>query len=106
MNIQKIIISPIITEKAMSSSGVGRYSFIVDKSASKTDIKQAVRSMFKVNVVNIQTAIAKGKRKRIGARKVEVAGPVWKKAIVTLKKGEKIDKFEIGGEKEEKKKKK
>lgn len=106
MNNQQVIISPIITEKAMKATEVGKYSFIVAQKASKTDIKLAVGSMFKVNVVSVQTSIVKGRQKRNGTRRIETTEPQWKKAIVKLKKGEKIGIFEPGGEEEEKEKKK
>lgn len=94
---QNIIISPIITEKSMKAGEGGKYSFIVSKLASKTAIKEAVGSMFKVSVINVQTSIVKGRQKRNGARRIEVTAPSWKKAIVKLKKGEKIGLFEPGG---------
>lgn len=111
---QNIIISPIITEKSMKVSEGGKYSFVVAQSASKTAIRHAVGSLFKVNVVSIQTSIIKGRQKRNGARRIEVTQPAWKKAMVQLKKGEKIGLFEPGGadtdqageEKKEKEKKK
>ena len=92
-----IIISPIITEKSMKAAEGGKYSFLVSRFSSKTDIKQAVARMFKVNIVNVRTIIIKGKRKRSGARRIEVNDSEIKKAIVQLKKGEKIGLFEPGG---------
>lgn len=106
MNNQPVIISPIITEKAMKASEGSKYSFLVTKTASKTAIKIAVRSMFKVNVIDVQTNIVKGKQKRAGTRRIEVTESAWKKAIVQLKKGEKISLFEPTGTEEEKEKKK
>lgn len=101
-----IIISPIITEKAMKASEGGKYSFITAVGASKTAIKLAVESLFKVNVVSIQTNIVKGRQKRIGTRRIEVTAQPWKKAMVQLKKGEKIGIFEPGSEEAEKENKK
>lgn len=106
MNMQDVIISPIITEKAMKASESGKYSFIVALMATKTTIKQAVENMFKVNVVSIQTNIVKGRQKRTGTRRIEVTAEPWKKAMVQVKKGEKIGIFEPGSEEEEKEKKK
>lgn len=106
MDTQSIIISPVITEKAMKASEGGKYSFITAVSASKTDIKQAVESLFKVNVVSIQTNIVKGRQKRTGTRRIEVTAEPWKKAMVQLKKGEKIGLFEPGAEESEKENKK
>ena len=101
-----IIISPIITEKSMKAAEGGKYSFLVSRFSSKTDIKQAVARMFKVNIVNVRTIIIKGKRKRSGARRVEINDSEMKKAIVKLKKGDKISLFEPGGGEEEDKKNK
>jgi large subunit ribosomal protein L23 len=100
---KNIIVSPIITEKSMKAVEAGKYSFLVSRLASKTAIKQAIAGMFKVNIVNVYTILIKGKRKRIGARRVEVTDSEIKKAIVTLKNGEKIGLFEPGGTEEEKK---
>jgi large subunit ribosomal protein L23 len=106
MNMQDVIISPIITEKAMKASEGGKYSFVIALAATKTAIKQAVESMFKVNVVSIQTSIVKGRQKRTGTRRIEVTAEPWKKAMVQLKKGEKIGLFEPGAQEAEKEKKK
>lgn len=95
------IISPIVTEKSIESAKTGKYSFIVDKSASKTVIKEAIGSLFKVNVIKIQTSIIKGRKKRIGSRRTEITQPELKKTIVELKKGEKIGLFEPGSTAEE-----
>ncbi len=106
MDSQSIIISPIITEKSMKASEGGKYSFVVAVSASKTAIKQAVEDLFKVNVIRVQTSILKGRQKRNGPRRIEVTESSLKKAIVKLKKGEKIGLFEPGAEEAEKKEKK
>lgn len=94
---RSIILSPIITEKSMGFAGGGKYSFLVSRFTSKTTIKQAIAGKFKVSIVNVQTVVIKGKRKRIGVRRVEVVESELKKAIVTLKKGQKIGLFEPGG---------
>lgn len=103
---QPTIISPIVTEKAMKASEGGKYSFIVANRSTKTDIKNAIKSMFKVNVVEVRTMVVKGKKIRVGMRRIEIAKPRWKKALVKLKKGEKIGILEPGKGEEEKKKKK
>lgn len=108
---KNIIISPVITEKSMKASEAGKYSFLVHRFASKTAIKQAIAGMFKVSVVGVYTILIKGKRKRSGTRRIEINDSEMKKAIVQLKKGEKIAIFEPGGgevedKKEEKKEKK
>jgi len=87
---------PIVTEKSMNGSNVGKFTFAIAKKATKTDIKKAVEEKFNVHVVRISTTMVKGKTKRVGARRTEVAQEVWKKATITLKKGEKISLFESG----------
>lgn len=108
MNARNTIIRPLVTEKSMNKVSDGRYSFAVAQYATKTDIKKAIETSFNVKVVSLATSVVKGKSRRAGARRLEIADPVWKKAIVTVKKGDRIYLFESGtGEepvKEEKKK--
>lgn len=92
------IISPLITEKSMIDAGNGKFSFRVSKSANKNDIKKEIEKRFSVNVVGISTNILKGKTVRTGNRRTEKKISDVKKAIVTLKKGEKIGLFELGGD--------
>ena len=89
------IIAPLITEKSMSQAKLGKFTFKVDKEANKKAIKQVVEKRFGVSVVGVTTIIVKGKTQRVGARRAEVTITSWKKAVVTLKKGEKIDLFEL-----------
>lgn len=69
-----------------------KYTFIVDKRANKTEIKNAVERIFKVKVDKVATMVAKGKLKRVGMH--EGKTPNRKKAIVSLKSGHKIRLFE------------
>jgi large subunit ribosomal protein L23 len=69
-----------------------RYAFEVASGASKRQIKEAVETAFKVSVVKINVMNVPGKMKRIGRR--QVLTPVWKKAVVTLEPGQKIEFFE------------
>ena len=69
-----------------------KYAFEVDLKANKPEIKKAIEELFKVNVVGVHTMIVHGKVKRMG--RFEGKRPNWKKAIVSLKKGEKIEFFE------------
>lgn len=92
-----IIIKPIISEKSMSQVGLGKFTFEVAKSAGKNEIKKEVEKNFKVNVVSVATIVVKGRKKRTGTRRTEVAESSFKKAIVRLKPGQKIDLFEAGG---------
>ena len=97
MDLHNVIVGPIITEKAMKEAGRGKFTFSVLRSANKTVIGKAVSAAFNVHVTAIQTVMVKGKRKRVGKKRTEVRDAVWKRAIVTLKKGEKIDIFEAAG---------
>ena len=90
-----IIRRPVITEKSMDEAGRGHFTFAVLQAATKIDIKKAVEGEFKVHVLSVQTLIAKGKRRRAGKRRTEAEGKPFKKAIVKLKEGERIDLFEV-----------
>ena len=89
-NHRDIIKAPIITEKSASiSSTEGKYVFKVDSRANKVQIKQAVENIFKVKVDKVNTINAKPKKKKVG-RYTGMTNK-YKKAIVTLIKGNKID---------------
>ena len=94
----EIIIKPLVTEKTMAEVNNGKYSFVVATDATKSVIKLAIKQMFNVTVTGVATNVVKGKTKRVGAKRQEVNRPVWKKATVTLKKGDKISLFEPGEE--------
>lgn len=83
------IISPNITEKSTSLSEFNKVVFKVDKGASKNSIKKSIEKIFKVNVIKINTINLKGKTKLVKNKKAYKSG--YKKAIVTLKKGQNID---------------
>lgn len=87
-----IIIKPVVTEKSMNLLSENKYTFIVDKKSNKTEIKNAIEDIFKVKVDKIHTLVVKGKPKRVG--RFEGKKPDRKKAIVTLKPGNKITIFE------------
>ena len=81
-----IIIKPIISERSMDMAADRKYVFRVMKTASKTEIKQAVEAVFKgVKVAAVNTINMKAKKKRLGMGRPEGSRPAWKKAIVTLK---------------------
>ena len=83
------IISPNITEKSTSMSEFNKVVFKVNKKANKNFIKKSIEKIFKVNVVKINTINIKGKTKLVRNKKSFKSG--YKKAIVTLKKGQSID---------------
>lgn len=89
MELSDVIVAPILSEKSHIGSSDGIYIFRVNPRATKTEIKQAVEKFFSVNVVSVNTANVKGKLKgRYHFRKGHRAS--WKKAYVTLKKGQNI----------------
>ena len=88
-----IIRRPLITEKAQKmATELNKYAFEVDKRANKMQIKEAVEIAFTVSVKEVNTCVMKGKRRRYG--RALTKQPDWKKAIVTLAPGEKIELFE------------
>jgi len=89
---RKIIIRPILTEKALRLREYNQYVFEVKKDANKIDIKRAVEELFKVKVEKVRTINVRGKPKRMGLFEGRTSS--WKKAIVTLKEGERIEGLE------------
>jgi large subunit ribosomal protein L23 len=88
-----IVKRPLVTEKSTQLKDLFRqYTFQVDARANKYQIRHAVESIFKVHVTDVKTAILRGKYRRVGRGMGK--RPNWKKAIVTLKEGEKIEFFE------------
>jgi large subunit ribosomal protein L23 len=86
----EIIIGPLLTEKGtILKEKENKILFKVAKDANKIEIKRAVEEMFNVKVEKVATINYKGKKKRLG--RFEGKRPDWKKAIVTLKEGEKLD---------------
>lgn len=69
----------------------GRYTFMADLLVNKTNIKRSVEKLFGVTVAKVQTAIMPGKSYRTGKKSVRATHSDWKKAIVTVKPGQKID---------------
>jgi len=91
-DIYTIIEQPLITEKSMDGVPDGKYTFRVDKNANKIEIAEAVEKIFNVKVEGVNTLTVKGKKRKMGRHIGRT--PDWKKAIVTLKPGQKIEIFE------------
>ena len=91
-----ILKSPLVTEKISSLNEKGKYGFIVEASANKVEIKNAVEKQYGVNVERVNTSNVMGKLKTRNTTAGVLTGrkPNYKKAIVTLKKDQKIDFFE------------
>ena len=88
-NLLDTIVSPAVTEKATSLSEFNKMVFKVHKGASNKSIKKSIEKIFKVNVIKINTINLRGKTKLVKGKKS--SRPGYKKAIVTLKKGQSID---------------
>jgi large subunit ribosomal protein L23 len=90
MNFTEILISPILSEKSVITKDTqNRYTFRVNPKSNKTEIKKAIETLFKVKVTAVRTANLPGKLHRVGRN--EGYRSDWKKAIVTVKTGQKID---------------
>ena len=90
-----ILIRPIITEKMTELGEKRQYAFEVPISVNKIEVGRAIEKKFNVKVTSIRTVLVKGKRKSQMTRRGRFEGhtKTWKKAIVTLKEGDKIDYF-------------
>lgn len=92
MHLYEVLRRPSITEKGTVLQSEGKYVFEVAPKATKPQVKQAVETVFKVKVVAVNVMTVPGKKKRMGRN--ETQQPSWKKAIVTLESGNKIELFE------------
>ena len=79
---EEIILAPVVTEKSSADIQEGKYTFKVNKKATKVEIKKAVEKLFEVKVLKVNTITVKGKEKRVGVHQGKTSD--WKKAIVTI----------------------
>ncbi len=92
-NPYEILRRPLITEKSTTEKETrNKLVFEVASRANKIEIKQAVEQMFKVNVLDVTTMTMRGKKKRVG--RFITRRPDWKKAMVTIKPGQRVEFFE------------
>ncbi len=92
-SIYEVIRRPIISEKSTALAELGnRYVFEVSGQANKQEIREAVQRLFNVKVTQVRTMVMHGKTKRVG--RFETKRSNWKKAIVTLNEGQKIEFFQ------------
>lgn len=90
---RQVIIRPVVTERSTDlSDALGAYTFVVSKEANKIEIRRAVEQLFNVKVAGVRTMNVRGKWRRVGRSLGRRPG--YKKAIVTLAEGEKIDVYE------------
>ena len=92
IHLYEVLRRPLVTEKGTILQAQGKYAFEVDGGANKIEVKQAVEKAFSVKVAKVNVLTVSGKTRRMGRGIFKT--PSWKKAIVTLKPGEKIELFE------------
>jgi large subunit ribosomal protein L23 len=92
MHLYEVLRRPLITEKSTLLQARNKYVFEIADKANKLMIRQAVEKAFKVKVTGVNVITMRGKTRRVGRRQVQT--PPWKKAIVTLQAGDKIEFFE------------
>jgi len=92
VHLYEVLRRPLITEKNTALQAQGKYAFEVAGEATKHQVKQAVEKAFKVKVTAVNVMTVPGKTRRLGKRAVLTQS--WKKAVVTLKSGDKIELFE------------
>jgi large subunit ribosomal protein L23 len=95
----QVILRPVISEKTIDESGRGKYTFAVNGKANKIQIKAAIEELYKsekVTVVAVNVLTTQPKEKRRGTKRGRITGhtTAWRKAIVTLASGQKIEFFE------------
>ena len=98
MRPEDIIIKPVITEKSNDGLQEGKYTFKVNKKATKIEIANAVEKLFEVKVLKVNTVTVKGKEKRVGVHTGKTSD--WKKAIVTIQTNPQEQKYLAKGGKE------
>lgn len=89
---REIIIKPVVSEKSYDGIESNKYTFEIDSSSNKIEVRKAIEEIFNVTVLNVNTSHVKPKEKRQRANKGMTRR--WKKAVVTLKEGDKIEFFE------------
>ena len=92
MDIHRVLVKPTITEKSTILQEAGKYTFEIAPKANKVEVKEAVEKNFNVTVQDVNISKLRGKRKRYGPRMVKQ--PDVKKAVVTLKQGDRINLIE------------
>ena len=92
MHLYEVLRRPLITEKSTIFQAQNKYAFEIAKMANKIQVKQAVEKAFKVKVNAVNVLTVPGKTRRVGKQLVLTQS--WKKAIVTLRQGDKIELFE------------
>ena len=92
MHLYEVLRRPLITEKSTDLQTQNKYAFEIAEEANKPMVKQAVEKAFKVKVTGVNVITVPGKTRRVGRQ--QILTRAWKKAIVTLQQGDKIEFFE------------
>ena len=95
---QGLILKPLISEKSLGLANQQEYTFMVKRKSKKGEIAKTIKEVFGVDVEKVKTMVVKGKTRRAFRTRKEKHLSAWKKAIVRIKKGQKIDVFEIGSQ--------
>lgn len=94
--VEELIIKPLISEKSFNLvDNENQYTFLVSRKANKIEIKKAIEKMFKVEVKKVRIVCVRGKRVKFGKYRTEGLRKDYKKAIATLKTGDKIELFDL-----------
>jgi large subunit ribosomal protein L23 len=93
LSVQAVLLRPVISEKSVLETERNNYTFAVAREANKFQIKAAVEEQFKVDVLGVRVLTVKPKQKRRGRRQMGTV-PGWRKAVVTIADGQKIELFE------------
>jgi large subunit ribosomal protein L23 len=93
LSVQTVLLRPVISEKSVIETERNNYTFAVARAANKFQIKAAVEEQFKVDVLGVRVLTVKPKQKRRGRRQLGTV-PGWRKAVVTIADGQKIELFE------------
>lgn len=91
---RNVLIKPIITEKSIKQTKENKYTFSVNKNSNKLEVKKAIVDAYKVDVLSVNIFNIKGKSKNFRGKPVGKTRN-WKKAIISIKKGQNIKDFEI-----------
>ena len=95
LSVNDVLIRPVISEKSTQQTERNNYTFAVARQANKFQIKEAVEAQFKVDVLGVRVLTVKPKQKRRGRRQAGMTAS-WRKAVVTIADGQKIQFFETG----------
>jgi large subunit ribosomal protein L23 len=92
----EVVLKPVVSEKSLDETQRGKYTFRVHADANKLQVKEAIEELFKVDVVTVHVLNAKAKEKSRNRGRTRIKGftSPWKKAVVTLATGQKIEFFE------------